>query len=144
MLNDLRQLVHFAECFEPIQGAPSEAATLPSRVSLSLLTSASDSPPSRNSPSPSTEPCNRGESMAGLLSVVSSAVIASRSGSPASRRLSSWLYRPVLISSSSKLVVLVLDHKFRPRAGRGRAALQLPIGQNGWFTGFVDPMLQLF
>ena len=55
-----------------------------------------------------------------------------------------WLYRPVLISSSSKLVVLVLDHKFRPCGGHGRAALQLSIGQNGWFTGFVDPMLQLF
>jgi len=23
-------------------------------------------------------------------------------------------------------------------------ALQLPIGQNGWFTGFVDPVLQQF
>ena len=45
---------------------------------------------------------------------------------------------------SSKLVVLTLDHKFRPSAGRARAALQLPIGQSGWFTGFVDPMLQLF
>ena len=55
-----------------------------------------------------------------------------------------WLYRPVWISNSSKLVVLTLDHKFRPSGGRGRAALQLPIGQSGWFTGFVDPMLQLF
>jgi len=42
------------------------------------------------------------------------------------------------------LVVFALDHKFRPCGGRGRATLQLPIGQNGWFMGFVDPMLQLF
>jgi hypothetical protein len=51
----------------------------------------------------------------------------------------------MLVLALSTSFDLELD-KLRPRGGHGRAALQLPIGQpeNGWFTGFVDLMLQLF